>query len=198
MQIKKLCFTVLILSAAASSAMAENFYAVIDAGNTTEKGICKNLPGAVTGCDNTSSLLRVGGGYQFSPNWGAEINYGSYGKASRGDGYGIGWWIPWFAGTSESWTLDGFQIVGTGAYPVADKFSLLGRVGVIRTTLVVDGAGYNFRSSTTRLTCGIGAQYDFNNRFAVRALYSDLGEAGSNETAKLKLKSYSVGVLYKF
>jgi OmpA-OmpF porin, OOP family len=178
-----------IFGATVSPAMAaDSFYAALDVGQTTGTDICTGLPAGVSGCKDTASLVRVAGGYQFTPMWGAEVSYGDYGKASAGTGFGL----------SVDWQLSGLQISGTGTFPIAPGLSLIGKLGIAQTDLKVSGGGTSSTATSTNLAIGVGAQYDFTKNISVRAQYEDLGDVGDSNTGKTKVTLLSAGVVFKF
>lgn len=186
---KKNVLAIALLSALSTTAMAEGFYAAVDAGQSSGKDICTNNPPGVTGCEDTATLFRAAVGTQITPMWGAEVSYGSYGKASAGT----------FLGISVDWEASGLQISGTGTFPVADAFSLIGKLGIARTDLKVSALGISFSETSTNLAFGIGAQYDVTQSVAFRAQYEDLGTVGnSNTTGTTKASLLSAGVVFKF
>jgi OOP family OmpA-OmpF porin len=187
----------LILGAAVSPAMADSFYGALDVGQTKAKDTCTGLPAGVSGCEDTASMFRIAGGYQFAPMWGAEVSYGDYGKANLGTGDILG------VTASGDWRISGFQVSGTGTFPVSTAFSLIGKVGIARTdlklTVAALGISVSESATTTNLAFGIGAQYDFTKNISVRAQYEDLGTVGnSNTTGTAKATLLSAGVVYKF
>ena len=180
----------LLLSAAVSPAMAENLYGAIDIGQTTGKDICAGNPPSVSGCEDTATLYRFAIGYQFSPMWGAEASYANYGKASIGS----------LGGLSGDWEATGLQISGTGTFPIADKFSIIGKLGIASTDLkVTTNFAGDASETTTKLAYGIGAQYDFTENVSVRAQYEDFGTIGNdNTTGTTKFTLLSAGLALKF
>jgi OOP family OmpA-OmpF porin len=157
--------------------------------------MCAGLGAGFT-CTDTATAFRFGGGYQFTPNLGIEANYGILGK-------------PTMSGTVLGVAINGeaklntLQVAATGTYPVADAFSLIGKLGIARTTLDVSASGGGFSSSSsatsTKLAYGIGAQYDISKTLGVRAQYENLGEVGDvNTTGTTKVSLISAGVVFKF
>ena len=176
---KKLCTATLVYGLAISPAMAEGFYAALDVGQTNAKDTCS---AGTSGCDDSATAIRAGGGYQFTPMWGMEVSYATYGKAALGSSHG-------------DWKTNGVQVSGIGTFPVAESFSVLGKVGVARLERQVNGAS----STKTNLAYGIGAQYDFTKGIAFRAQYERLGTIGdTNTTGQAKASLLSVGALYRF
>lgn len=177
----------LIFGAAVSPAMADSFYGALDVGQSAVKDACAGLPAGVNGCNDTATLYRVSGGYQFTPKWGAEVSYADYGKASAG----------MLLGSTVDWQVSGFQLSGTGTFPVRDAFSLLAKLGVARTDLKLSG-GVSASATSTKLAFGIGAQYDFTKNISGRVQYEDFGLVGDNNTGTSKVTLLSAGVVYRF
>ncbi|HAF44260.1 MAG TPA: hypothetical protein DCK83_04770 [Gallionellaceae bacterium] len=176
--LKKICAATLLCTATVTPVMAEGFYAALDVGQTNAKDTCTGA----AGCSDSSTALRLAGGYQFTPMWGTEVSYATYGKASLG-------------GTFGDWETNGMQAAGIGTFPVAESFSVLGKVGVARIQHKAAGA----TSTKTNLAYGIGAQYDFSKGIAMRVQYERLGNVGdANTTGQAKASLLSAGVLYRF
>ena len=74
---KKISIAVLLSTAVISSAAfadASGFFGAIDAQNWSESG-----PANIT---NPSTGYRIGGGYNFTQNWGVEVDYAKSGDAT--------------------------------------------------------------------------------------------------------------------
>ena len=182
----KIIAVTLFLGATVAPAMAEGFYGALDVGQTTAADACTGAP-SVFGCEDTATLFRIAGGYQFAPMWGLEVSYGNYGKAS-------------LISSLADWELNGLQVSGTGTFPLGAGFSLIGKLGVAQTTIKLAATGFGSTSATsTQMTYGIGAQYNFTESVAVRAQYEDLGTVGdANTTGESKVTILSAGVVFKF
>jgi opacity protein-like surface antigen len=181
----------LVLATTTSTAIAGDFYGALDVGQTSAHGICSVLPGNMSGCTNTASLMRVAGGYQFTPRFGTEISYGSYGTAKLAAG----------SSTSADWKMSGLQLSGTITDPIAAGFSSIIKVGFASTELELSGSALNagsYKTTKTQFTWGLGVKYDFSQQIAVRAQYDELGNVGDNNTGTYKTTQLSVGVVYKF
>lgn len=177
--IRNICAAALVYTIAITPAMAEGFYAALDVGQTNAKDTCS---AGTSGCEDTATAMRAAGGYQFTPMWGMEVSYATYGKANLG-------------GTNGDWKTNGVQASGIGTFPVSAVISLLGKVGVARIEHQIDGT----TSTKTNLAYGIGAQYDFTKGIAFRAQYERLGNIGDSNTAvQAKASLLSVGALYRF
>ncbi|MDO8988894.1 MAG: outer membrane beta-barrel protein [Sideroxyarcus sp.] len=176
--LKQICAATLLCGIAATPAMAKGFYAAADVGQTNASDTCTGA----TGCSDSSTAIRAAGGYQFTPVWGVEVSYATYGKASLGDTYG-------------DWETNGMQASGIGTFPVAESISVLGKLGVARISHKVAGT----TSTKTNLAYGIGAQYDFSKGIAIRVQYERLGDIGdANTTGEARASLLSAGVLYRF
>ncbi len=184
----KVLAAAVLFGATVSPAVADNLYVALDVGQSTSKDACTGLPAGVSGCKDSASLVRVAGGYQFTPMWGAEVSYGDYGKASAGTGLGL----------SVDYQLSGLQISGTGTFPIGAGFSLIGKLGIAQTDLKLSGGGTSISATSTNLAIGVGAQYDFTKNISARAQYEDLGNVGDDNTGKSKVTLLSAGVVFKF
>jgi len=193
----KVIAVVLIFGGTVSPAIADSFYGALDLGQSKAKDACSisGLPAGstVAGCKDTATLYRIAGGYQFTPMWGVEVSYGDYGKASMGTAT-----IPSSGTLTADWQLSGLQLSGIGTFPIADGFSLLGKLGIARTDLKLTGGGTSTSATSTKLAYGIGAQYDFTKNISARAQYEDLGNVGNSNTDTSKVTLLSAGVVFKF
>jgi len=193
-----------LLSALTSTAMAGEFYAAVDLGQTTAKGYCSDLPKGFS-CTDSDKAFRIGAGYQFTPNVGIEANYGILGSAKESGSLTLG--SVTYTGSSEA-KYTTLQIAAMGTFPVANSFSLLGKLGFAQTkqdesfayrgTNGTSGSGSD-SNTKLNLAYGIGAQFDISKTVGVRAMYENLGESGDDvNTTKVKLSLLSAGVVFKF
>jgi|WetSurMetagenome_2_1015567.scaffolds.fasta_scaffold01866_18 OmpA-OmpF porin, OOP family len=188
-----LLLAILVSGAAISPAMADSLYAALDIGQSKGRDICANNPAGVTGCQDTATMYRIAGGYQLTPMWGAEASYAEYGSSNIGTGLG----------TTGNWKANGFQVSGTGTFPIGNAFSIIGKLGIATTDFKVSasglGASVGMNETTAKLAFGIGAKYDFTNKIAMRAQYEDLGTVGNAaSTGTTKLTILSAGLVFKF
>lgn len=195
-----------LLSALSTSAMAEGAYVAVDVGQSTAKDACTGTAAAGISCNEKATAFRFGGGYQFTPNFGIEASYGILGsvKASSTDTS-----IP---GAPITINMDikptTLQVAATGHFPITDAFSLIGKLGIARTTLKLNATGSfsgvtvsipEQSSTSTNPAFGIGGQYDFSKNIGVRAQYENFGEVGDDvNTPKFKLSLISAGLVLKF
>ncbi len=98
------------------------FYGAIDVGQSKFKEACTGIfPGET--CTDTGTVLRGAVGYQAHPNVAVEASYANYGKAEFNDNAG---------GTAEA-KASGFQFSAVGSWPLADAFSVTGKLGLALT-----------------------------------------------------------------
>ena len=170
----------------AASAQAEGWYVGADAGRSSTGTIYPGL-------NMTKSKSTVGGaflGYQFNQNWGVEGFYSGAGKFSAVGG------ATTVTGKTDVYGLD---LVGT--LPLADAFSLYGRLGYAnaKTSASSSPAGYS-GSNRSAATYGLGGEYDLTPQIGVRLGCDRYGAAVSNVgvTNNFNINVWSVGILYKF
>jgi OOP family OmpA-OmpF porin len=144
----------------------------------------------VDGLDEDDTSWKIVGGYKFSRNFAAEVGYIDFGKTRISLG-------------SEFLELkaNAMELVGVGSLPVADRFSVYGKLGVFRGEAKARfnlpslglGSGTE-KDSNTDLTFGFGASYDATRNIAVRGewqRYQDVGDATDIDVL-------SLGVLFRF
>jgi OmpA-OmpF porin, OOP family len=150
--------------------------------------------------------IRFSGGYHFSPNVGVEAGYSTIGDSTTNI-YGAGW------SQSETLKASSLNIAAVGTYSINDKFDLFGKLGAVNTKLDYTFSGVALTPSSgsgsgtkTNLLIGIGAQYNINKHFGIRAQYEDFGKTkvpvvynnGATATGEFGLKVVSVGGVYNF
>lgn len=157
----------------AAPAMAAETYVLLDVGQTSLSNC--------TGCSKPAAF-RVGAGYQYKPNLAFETTYAVLGS-------------PTVAGVTVT-KLSALQIAAIGSYPVADAFSLTGKLGVV--SAMTDSATPGFTGTTSlNVTWGLGAQYAVSKQFSVRAQYENLGRFGTAASTS-KGSLLSAGVVMNF
>lgn len=187
----------LLFGAAATPALAEGYYAALDAGQAKAKDACTGVPGGWSGCNDTSSFFRIAGGYQFTPMWGTELSYANAGTTSLGSGVILG------TAVSGDYKVSSVQFAGTGTFPISGAFSILAKLGIASTDLKITASGggvtVDQSATKTKLSYGVGLQYELTRNVSVRAQYEDLGEVGdTNSTGTSKVTLLSAGLVYKF
>jgi OOP family OmpA-OmpF porin/outer membrane immunogenic protein len=129
------------------------------------------------GLDDSDTAFRVGGGWRFLENFGAEVGYADLGKMSEDVAIG---------GATASVSADGFYAGLSGKVPLYDAnngfyvgaraglyfWDATGRLRQGTTTVRVDDSGNDFY-------VGVSGGYDFNEQFGLGLAY-DRYQAGDN------------------
>lgn len=123
--------------------------------------------------DSSENSWKVYGGYQFTPTWGAELGYTDLGKYRGAE--------------VESWSL-----AGTATLPLADRWSLFGKLGFARNNAEFMGAEQ--KSSTL---AGVGIGYSLNQNLGLRVEYEDYGKL-ANTGVGTNDKGSNLGVSLKY
>ena len=111
----------------------------------------------------------------------------------------------------QDYEVKAWKLAGVGTLPLGRSFSVLGKLGVARTTaelsetsldLGVPGS-LNRKKSRNRLFWGIGAQYDFSQRLGLRLEYENYGDVGSRLTnsdgpVEAEVSSINLNLVYSF
>jgi len=140
-------------------------------------------------CDDKDTAFRVLGGYSFNRYFGAELGYADLGKIKASAG-----------GLSADTKTTAWDTVAVGTIPLAEKFSLYGKLGWYWADSKLSGDLLGGASqSSNHGTYGIGAGYDFNKNLGLRAEWQRYGDVGGdNVGGKSDADVYSVGVVYRF
>lgn len=180
---KKTVIATLLSVLISTPALADNtgqFYVAADLGSATYN----NLPGAYSNPD----VIRIAGGYHFSPVFAVELGYSMFGDSNTRD--------PSFVPSTIS--ASSFQIAAVGTLPLSRQFDLIAKVALAdnyEDFSDADGAHNSF--SRSDLLIGFGAQFNVNSQISVRALYDNYGKF-DNFFPPLKATSVSLGVVYNF
>jgi opacity protein-like surface antigen len=144
-------------------------------------------------CDKTDVGGKIFGGYMFSPFFGLEGAWGSYGKAKLNANFG---------GTNVLGELQssGFSGFVVGQYPI-DQFRIFGKLGFARLSNDVDitvpnGFAATNSDNSTEFAWGLGATYMFTRNFGVRGEWESLRY--QFEGNKDRLSVFSIGLQYNF
>jgi OOP family OmpA-OmpF porin len=139
-------------------------------------------------CDKTDIGMKLFGGYMFTPNLGAELDYGWYGTAK----------ISAFGVNAEA-KADGFSGFLVGQYPI-DKFRLFGKLGFARlnTNITANAPGVRFdnNDASFEFAWGLGGTYMIDKNFGIRGEYES--RKYTVEGSSDDLGFFSIGVQYHF
>ena len=141
--------------------------------------------GCVGDCDKTDIGFKLYGGYMFTPNFGAEIGYGGFGKAKVS--------VP-NVGNAEL-KSSGFHGFLTAQYPI-DNWALFGKLGFAWLDNEVEANNFSDSDSSTKLAWGLGATYMFNPNWGLRGEYENYDYDFRGETDSITM--WSLSIQYKF
>lgn len=194
--------------AQAQPATQPEWYFGFSAGSSTTNS--PNSDAAVTGAtsnsyahNRTSTGFKVAVGKQFSKNFAVEFGYVDLGKFDVKNTVNGG------TGTATSTSKhSGVTAMAVGILPASDRLSFMGKIGVMASSsqssldstgsVTISGA----RSATVsegNLAYGLGAQYDFNKTYSMRAeydVYAGLRAAANWDRRDVSL--ISVGLIVRF
>jgi OOP family OmpA-OmpF porin len=164
----------------ASAQVRSSAYAGFGLGQSKFKGACASADAlGISGCDEKDTAFKLFGGYQFNPNIAAEGAFHDFGKATA-------------PGESlKGWAVEGSAV---GGLPLANQFSLLGRLGLYYGELKADGAS----KSKLGLTFGFGAQFDLNRNLGFRAEWQRFNDVGGGDVVKSDIDVLGISGLWRF
>jgi OmpA-OmpF porin, OOP family len=151
------------------------WYVGASLGQSQLKDACNNIPS----CDDKDTAFRILGGYQINRNFAAELGYHELGKASA---------------SGQSFKANAWELVGIGSYPIANQFSIYGKLGFFRGEAKASGT----KETNSDLTYGAGVQYDFARNLGVRGEWQRYGKLGGGTLVESDVDVLSVGVVWKF
>jgi OmpA-OmpF porin, OOP family len=139
-------------------------------------------------CDDTDTAMKFIGGYRFNRNLGVEIGYTDLGEATITD--------PISTATFETSVM---EIVGVGSLPIAEKFSVFGKIGIYRGDVDASDPVFGSASeSNTGLTFGIGVQWDFTKNLGLRGEWQRYADVGGDSVGESDVDVMSIGVIWRF
>ena len=141
-------------------------------------------------CDTKAAAFGILGGYQINRNFAAELGYHDFGRVTlSGPG-------------SANIKASAAELVGLGAYPFANWFSVYAKLGAYRaeSKLSASGSGSaSLKDRNTDLTFGFGAQCDVTREALVRAEWQRYKSVGGDDTGgKSDIDVISIGLIWRF
>lgn len=127
------------------------------------------------------TAFRILGGYQINRTFGVELGYTDFGEAKVG---------------TATFEGNAIELTGVASFPVADRFSLYGKLGFARGEgeVTIPGVGSG-KEDSIELTYGFGVRYDFSQNMGVRGEWQRYADVGDGVT---DVDVLSVGVVFKF
>lgn len=186
----------LAAAAAAGPAAAQDpgWYLGGSVGYSQFKNTCKDL---VVPCDDHDTAWRVFAGYQFN-NWFAlEMGFADLGAATGAGIMNTGTPGDFSVAVEEAWDLSAVLL-----FPVAERLSLLGRVGMYRARMVVEERAAGFpdihqAGTNSGFTYGAGAEFRLG-KLGLRAEWQRYENVGVAATGEDDIDVLSVALLFRF
>lgn len=153
--------------------MDSGLYLGAGIGRAEQRNLCESIGGA---CDSKDLTWNAFAGYQVNRYFAAEVGYSDFGRVTT-TGF-----IGGVASRLEQKTK-AVELVAVGRLPLGDHFRLLGKFGFFRydSKGTATGGVVDSRSDkATELTLGVGGEYDFDGRFAVRVEWQRYYNVGSD------------------
>jgi OOP family OmpA-OmpF porin len=133
----------------------------------------------VTANDKSGNALKIFGGYNFDPNFGAEVGYTRFGSFSETETIGG-------IGTKQDGSARSFYGVGTARAKLSESFGVHGRAGVslgkVSGTNVLP-ASDQLTGRKTSLLVGVGADFQLAPNITLTADYDHYGKLSNNVKA---------------
>lgn len=123
--------------------------------------------------DSYETTAKVYAGYQLTPLWGVELGYNDLHRYRSSD--------------VESWTL-----AGTGTMPLAQNWSLLGKLGLAANRPHFPGS-----ENKNDLLVGIGVGYAMSRNVGVRLEYEEFGRLSDNSGIN-NARGHNLGLSVKY
>ncbi|TMH91243.1 MAG: hypothetical protein E6H44_06340 [Betaproteobacteria bacterium] len=157
-------------------------------GQSKVKDGCSGLGGTGISCDDKDTAFKILGGYNINRNFAAELGYTDFGKA-KASGLGL----------TDEFKATAWELSGIGSYPVANQFSVFGRLGLYFAD-AKENTNFvgNFKHTNNDLTYGFGVRYDFSREVGVRGEWQRYSKVGGGDIGKSDVDVISVGVVWNF
>ncbi|MDC8759066.1 outer membrane beta-barrel protein [Janthinobacterium fluminis] len=140
--------------------------------------------------DDSGAGFKVYGGYQLTPNFGAEVGYSKLGNTDAS-----------YKGVKGAHIKPhALYAAATATMPLSDQFSLFGKVGLSanRNKFEQPGGKLTDKYSKNGIMFGVGAAYNITPALALVAEYENYGKVQNNNLATVKADMFSAGLRYKF
>ena len=211
---KNIVLVGLIAAGAATGASAEGFYVGGALGSANVAGVEEYVQqgqavASSFGVSSTSEYtdragsLKLIGGYSVNRYFAVEVGFTNFGTQEADIRYtGLG-------SEHNEWDISASFIDAIGMLPLSDSFSLLGKIGYAQTRTEYTytdtlGGYYKANKSKGVTKYGVGAEYVFAKKYAVRAEFEKYGKVGnqfdydSDISKGSDIDVLSVGFNYKF
>jgi OmpA-OmpF porin, OOP family len=165
-----------------------NVYVGATIGQSKAKDACNDLAGTGISCDDTDTAWKIFGGYQLNRNFAAELGYINLGKATASA-----------LGLTEDIKSTAWDLSLIGSYPLMDRLSIFGRLGVYFAD-VKDESNFGFSASHSNndLTYGFGVRYDVTQHFGLRGEWQRYSKVGGGDIGKSDVDVLGITALWNF
>lgn len=196
-----------LLASGAALAADDGFYIGLGIGYARpdfDTGGLKAAAGAAVtavSSDSSSFGFTEYGGYRFNQNFAVQASFTDLGK------YDFTATRPAATPATGKVTINGFGLAAVGTIPLANDFSVFGKVGAFFSTLNAStsinlfGAGTTTGNKERKVVpnIGIGLDYNITNNIVLRGEVERFQGMGTNSrTIRTDLNLFSAGVYYKF
>ncbi|MEQ1916499.1 MAG: porin family protein [Gallionella sp.] len=191
---KKIAIVALLSAIVASPAWADSTGKMYIAGDLGSASFTNANIGFFGGGQATfpnPGMIRVAGGFHFSPMMALEVGYTMFGDS-----------IVTVPGGSFNLQARSLHVAAVGSIPVSPQFDLTGKIGLTNNSynlkstgnaVVVAGA----TSSQSDILFGIGAQLHLSSQMTLRAQYENYGKF-DNFAQPLSASTVSIGMVLNF
>lgn len=169
-----------ILAATSLSTVAEGGYVGAAYGQVSVDIDAPPIAGLTLSQDEKGKAFKVFGGYDFHNNLAVEIGYLS--ASDMGASYSSG---AFNAGADLE--ASGFFADLVGKLPVSESFTLFAKLGIARMKLEAEPTGLaagvvaSESDNSTSPRFGIGAEYNLNKQFGLRAEFERTSDVGDKD-----------------
>ena len=163
---------------------------------------------ATSDLDDSDTGFGLAGGYQVNPYFAAELAYVDLGDISYQANGTVTDGVDTFdAGLGIEQSASGPVFSVLGIWPIGERFSLFGRVGLALMSVdadvnvSIDGETASDSAGTDRsnMVYGIGGEFSLNRNFGVRIGWDRYAEVGSDDLAgEVDIDLISLGLRYNF
>ncbi|HEV3010285.1 MAG TPA: outer membrane beta-barrel protein [Burkholderiales bacterium] len=182
--------------AAPAWAQDAGFYVGGALGQVEHQDACE---GASISCDEKDTGWKVFAGYQFNRYIAAELGYADLGESSASGVVG-----PITA--RANFEVTAWELVAVGSYPVMERLSLFGKLGLYRAETELTGSGtvgtlvipVSEKESNADVTFGFGVRFNITRNLGVRAEWQRYLDVGGDDVGESDVDFISLGVVFRF
>jgi OOP family OmpA-OmpF porin len=168
-------------------------------GTTADATLFVNGITGSTLVESHDTAWKLFGGYQFNANLALEAGYTDLGKfrgtttiTAPAAGLATGKWKA----------ISPLNLAVVGTYPVKDRLSVMGKLGLAVTKVTVSitpPAAASLAATRVQPLLGVGLKYDFTKAFAVRAEFERFNNVGDgSNTGQTPINVWFLSGQYRF